>query len=462
MNTFIALLGIVLCLSAATRSTIESTLGRDTKIHNINQVELQFTNYGQLGPAWWPKGSGHMYIYGAGFWFGTIDPVTGDTLVTIGYGPHGGESECVPGLQGMPLGSIIYMYPSPWPPPADTYPMAPQDHVSHQDSWCCYNDCDSVYHMPGDTRPIGIEVYQTVYAWDVSEIENIIFFTLDFKNISEHSLENCYVGICADCDIGNEAGGSANDRINGIVGRWYVLDGESLWVDNLGYQWQEEEEAMWDEFPGVIGFDLLQTPSDIGMTAFKRFTLDLEPNKDAERYATLAGYNFQTGIYEPYDTFPSGPDDQRFLMSSGPFNLEPDESATMIFAILFANWQGFYITPDTALVLIDKWAQYQYESGWQLSVEEIVSAQTTTSTLLFAPNPVIKRGFITFSVQHAGNVTITLYNIVGQLVKEIYHENTAAGSHSIHFDTYGLAQGTYVLMLETPDSRSSCSLVVLR
>lgn len=100
--------------------------------------------------------------------------------------------------------------------------------------------------------------------------------------------------------------------------------------------------------------------------------------------------------------------------------------------------------------------------NWLLSVEEIISDQTVTNNLLFGPNPVIKRGFITFSLQHAGNVTITLYNSVGQLVKEIYNENTAAGSHSIHFDTYGLAQGTYLCILETPDSRSSCSLVILR
>jgi len=55
------------------------------KVHDINQVELSVSNYGKYGQntdgwygGWWPKGSGHEYIFGAGTWFGTI--VDEDTL----------------------------------------------------------------------------------------------------------------------------------------------------------------------------------------------------------------------------------------------------------------------------------------------------------------------------------------------------------------------------------------------
>jgi hypothetical protein len=185
MKKYVLVLALVICLGANTKTGSQS--GREFQIirHNINQVEMCISNYGKFGQdetgnnagCWWPIGTDHNYIYGAGIWFGTID--AGDTLVTIGYGPSGGQSEGVPGLKDMPINhpnAIIYMHPDPWPAPPDTFPMAPQETVSHQDSWCCYNDCDSNYHMPGDTRPIGIEVYQTVYAWDISEIEDIIFF----------------------------------------------------------------------------------------------------------------------------------------------------------------------------------------------------------------------------------------------------------------------------------------------
>jgi hypothetical protein len=220
----------------------------------------------------------------------------------------------------------------------------------------------------------------------VSEIEDIVFFTHEVKNITDHTLQDCYIAVVTDCDIGNESP-TGNDRNSGVVARWYVIDSESIFVDNLGYQWQDDPEAGWAEFPGVIGFDLLETPNDIGMTAFKRFTLNLEPLADPDRYETLAGYDYMTGLPEPYDTFPSDPDDQRFLMSSGPFNLEAGQSATMIFAVLLANWEGIYQTPDTALVLIDKWAQYQYDSGWQLLVEENSFPEVSKTSVALSPNP---------------------------------------------------------------------------
>ncbi len=392
--------------------------------HDINNVEMYVSNYGKFGQTkagnsglFWPKGSGHTYIFGAGSWFGTIDGT--DTLVTIGYGPHGGEAEYTPGLKDMSSGdpnAKIFIYPTSWPPPADVFPMAPQTAKSHQDSWCAYNDLDINNHMPGDTRPIGLEVYQTVYAWNLSTTRDIIFVRFELKNVSGKKLSNCYFGVCADNDIGNESGTNANDIISGIVGQWFVIDGESLWVDNLGYQWQVEDEQGWDDV-GAIGFDYLQSPWDLkenadkdndgipdqyerdsayyaqnvppaqwdvdadgtpdwrdpsqipqlGMSAFKRFTLSLEPNKDNERYVTLAGYNFKTGEYTPYDTLPPQPDDQRFLQCSGPFDLDADSIAIVLVGIMLTYWpRGVVERPDTALVKLDKTVQYIYDMNWLL------------------------------------------------------------------------------------------------
>ncbi|MCK4941653.1 hypothetical protein KAS45_06125, partial [candidate division WOR-3 bacterium] len=481
MRRYLIVLCIVGCLLANTRSNTPANREFQIIRHNINQVEICVSNYGKFGQdetgnnsgCWWPIGTDHNYIYGAGIWFGTID--AGDSLVTIGYGPHGGESEFAPGLAGWPVShpaAIIYMYPDNWPPPPDTLPMAPQDTMSFQDSWCVYNDCDSQYHMAGDTRPIGIEVYQTVYVWDYLFCDDIVFVTYDVKNVSGNALQHCYFGVCADNDIGNEAGTSANDRTSGIVAQWYVIDGDSIWVDDLAYQWQEEEEPgtpPW--WPGTIGFDLLQTPFDlvpgadkdgdgildqyerdstyyvnnlppsmwdvdndglpdwrdasenpqVGMTAMKRFTLQVEPNIDAERYATLAGYNFVSGLYEPFDTLPPDPDDQRFLMASGPFDLAPDSIVTLVFAVMLADWYGIYQTPDTALVLVDEWAQYFYDMYWftYTGIEENREIGISNGGLTITPNPTSRRGTVSFSLPMRGHVSLKLYNIAGQLINTL-------------------------------------------
>ncbi len=406
--------------------------GREFQIirHNINNVELCVSNYGKFGQdetgnnagCWWPVGSGHSYIYGAGIWVGAVDTVSGDTLVTIGYGPHGGEVEFAPGLCGMSVSdprAIIFLYPHLWPPPAVTFPMSPQIPNSHQDSWCVYNDSNIAYHIAGDTSPIGIEIYQSVYVWNLYLLMDIAYLVFEIKNVSGQNMTEFYLGICTDIDIGNEASaGNATDRCSAIVGQWYVIDGDSFWIDNLAYQWQEIEEPgtpPW--FPGAIGFDLIRTPYDLvegedkdddgiydqferdsvyfvnnlppgmwdvdhdgvqdwrdpseipqlGMTAFKRFTLNLEPNLDYERYMTLAGYNFRTCIYEPYDTVPPDPDDQRWLQASGPFELQSDSTVTLVLALMFADWNSYYMRPDTGLVLVDYWAQLFHDMNWLMS-----------------------------------------------------------------------------------------------
>ncbi len=526
MKKYALILGMVVCLVANTKTGIQSGREFQIKRHNINQVEMCISNFGKFGQdetgynagCWWPIGTDHNYIYGAGIWFGTID--AGDTLVTIGYGPSGGQSECVPGLKDMPIShpnAIIYMYPDPWPAPQDTFPMAPQDTVSHQDSWCCFNDCDSNLHMPGDTRPIGIELYQTVYAWDISEIEDIIFFTYEVKNVSGHDLQDCYIGICTDNDIGNEAG-MGNDICTGIIDRTYVINNDTIIVDNLGYQWQEQQEPGWDSFPGVIGFDLLQTPFDlvegqdkdndgipdqyerdsayyvnmlpqymwdvdedgvpdwrdasenpqVGMTAFKITTLDLEPHIDSERYLTLAGYNYQTGIYEPYDTIIPDPDDQRFLMASGPLDLEPDSSVTFVFAVLLADWHNIYQTPDSALALVDKWAQLYYDMYWFLytGIDEHQNTKLLPVNLEICPNPFNEKTSIRFQITDNTNATMEIFDVTGRLIRQFDYP-TMRQSDQISWDGRDnmgkkLPSGVYFLKLVTGDYSATEKLLLIR
>jgi len=384
--------------------------------------------------------------------------------------------------------------------------MAPQEAVSHQDSWCCFNDCDSVYHTPGDTRPIGIEVYQTVYEWNLTEIQDIIFFVYGVKNVSGRTLEDCYIGIKVHCRIG---GLGANDRCCATVEREYIMNGDTILVDNTGYQWQETEEPgtpPW--YPGVIGVDLLQTPFDLvagmdkdgdgildqyerdsiyyvnnlpeylwdvdndgvpdwrdpsqwpqlGMTAFKRFC-SFGPSTDSERFLSMAGYDFTTGQYAPYDTTSADPNYWRFLESSGPFDLEPDSIVTLVFAVMFADIvYGYpFHRPDTAIALIDQYAEEYYNMFWYLytGIEENCEMQ-------ILPNPISNYAVISFSLLAGASVSLKLYNTLGQLVETVYDGFRAAGVNDFALHTGGLPQGTYFLILEAGTTRQVRSLAVVR
>ncbi|MEO0096123.1 MAG: T9SS type A sorting domain-containing protein [candidate division WOR-3 bacterium] len=522
MNKALAVLVVSLMLFARTKDDYSGNRPFQIIVQDTNNVQICISNYGKFGQTaacnadcWWPKGSGYSYIFGAGLWFSTVDSITGDTLVTIGYGPHGAETEFAPGLSGMAPGNpkaIIYLSSANWPPPAGVFPMAPQEILSHEDSWCCFNDSDSVYHIPNDTRPIGIEVYQTVYEWTYPILEDMVFFKYEIKNVTDHTLYDCYLGIVFDCDIGNEAAPNQNDICNAIIGKWYVINCESIWVDNLAYQWQQEFEPGWAEFPGVVGVDLLQTPFDLQegqdkdndgildqyerdsayyvnnlpfqmwdvdndglpdwrdasenpqleMTAYKRFTLNLEPNKDNERYLTLAGYNFRTGQYEPYDTITPPPDDQRFLLSTGPFNLLPDSVITIVFALILAQWHDIYQTPDTALVLVDKWAQWHYDLNWSIGIYENARGSVLSDRISIKPNPVSNSATITFTLRSESPVSVKIYNSLGQLVRVVLNQIKPKGIHSVNCGTSGLPAGSYFVLFDDGCRRKVIKIMVIK
>ena len=365
----------------------------DLQWHDINRWHLPITNYGLFGMyqekagAEWPQGSGHTYIYGAGLWIGCIkknQDGSYDTLVTECYDPETRASEMAPGYIGQKPGDLnakIYMYPFDWPIARDIFPMAPEVNKSNQDAWMVYNDKNSVYHMPNDTRPIGVEVYQTDYAWNFSYGQDMVFVKYEVKNRSSDTLERLFLGICADNDVCRPA-----LNIDRLVRKWHNLaftsdvsfkagwgvvaykllqspyalaDGEDndRWEDSMLYcpdypgtiidsaevseTWFKAHipAKKWDgDGDGVLDWEDESCIEKCGFTAFKTFTTGNEPDIDRARYLTMAGYDFETRAYDPFDSTDQWPGDKRFVMASGPITLLPESSTTLLIAVIGAQW----------------------------------------------------------------------------------------------------------------------------
>ena len=309
---------------------------------------------------------------------------------------------------------------------------------------------------------------------------------------------------------------NADERFSGIIDHKYFIEPDTIAVDNVAYQWDLTEEPgtpPWE--PGVVGLDLLQTPYDLivgmdkdgdgildqyerdsvyyvnnlpqylwdadndgvpdwrdpsqwpqrGMTALKKFFFPY-PETDPERYAVLAGYDYLTGAYEPLDTIPGDPDDQSFVVSTGPFNVSPDSTVTLIFAVMFADIvYGYpFHRPDTAIALIDQYAEDYYNMFWYLytGVEENKELRIAKCEMRVLPNPVSHTGLISFSLPTATHISLKLYNTVGQLVETVYDGFKPAGVHESILNTRNLPQGTYFLVLETPEVRHERSFVLVR
>jgi hypothetical protein len=383
----------------------------DTKWLDINKWRCPFINDGRYGydastgsgqaGGSWPQPFENMYIFGAGLWFGSLKPNASipdkvDTLVTFGYNPNSGGTEMTPTVyahEDAGAGSSndrIFMYPSDWPPaPRDWWvpagdtvldKLVPTENFSLQDLWCAYSDVLPENHIsPG--KPQGIEIYQTVYAWNYPANQDIFFIIYQVRNAGTDTLRNCYMGAVMDCDIGDAA-----DDMVGLLLDTYVpgMDTSKYpTVKNVGYAGDnnnaENAGATWEQgTPGVFAYKFLESPKDpdgrsLGMTAFKKFTIDIDPVTDPTQYMTMAGYDYRTGVYSPYDSVDLVAADKRFIQCSGPFDLYPGQVEKLIVAAMCAPYGGpnqqWNARPLDSLVHLANTAnnaQYIYDQGWLL------------------------------------------------------------------------------------------------
>jgi endonuclease I len=65
------------------------------------------------------------------------------------------------------------------------------------------------------------------------------------------------------------------------------------------------------------------------------------------------------------------------------------------------------------------------------------------------PNPFNPSTQINFTLPSAANVTLEVYNMIGQQVAVLINENRQAGSHTVNFDASRLSSGVYIYRLRT-------------
>lgn len=274
--------------------------------------------------------------------------------VTVGYNPSNGGTEFVPGdLPNEPgyTDTLDRIYFSDDPADTALWPLRDVEGkpivLSTQDSYCMFNDQDSTRHLG---EPLQIRIIQIGYSWYFTIWEDFIFLTYLILNDSPDTLFHMYVAPCCDPDLGE-------------------YDDDLVAFDslrNLGYAYDSDfDEPGWGRTPGYVGYDFLESPigpggEQLGLTAFKILRNPglpgpgiPDPDNDGQAYQLMAGYNYQTGEYEPFDSIAT-PTDVRFLQCTGPFDLPPGDTATVVIAIMAgADLQDLEANSDNGQGLYD-------------------------------------------------------------------------------------------------------------
>jgi hypothetical protein len=128
---------------------------------------------------------------------------------------------------------------------------------------------------------------------------------------------------------------------------------------------------------------LLSSPQSLGLTAFKKLTIDVDPLTDAAQYLTLAGYDYRTGVYSPYDSIDLAPADKRMLLATGPLDLAPDSVLTFWYAVIGSPFGDSGQAPserDTSeLAKRCKWARQYYDQRLAGITEGTPNAEVRTT-----------------------------------------------------------------------------------
>jgi hypothetical protein len=325
---------------------------QDQIIHNKGNIVTTVQNWGQIGgqrdfgkpSGEWPKGSGHNYLAEMKYWMGAVKP-DGDTVVA------NTEDDF------MPLATLINgeeSYRIHFSTDPTSYNYDPTDTVglgigkpasgwrvwdSQVEDWT-YNKVWSLGVGFVEAGPVslqeshyrfcdansgvvvlGLEMTQTIYQWNYKYNQDYLFVVLDIKNTSPNDYTDFAFGLYCDFDVG---GYHPPTHENGRLGDLVAFDSSMnlAWTyDEDGYDpgWGPQVKA------GMMGTKYIETPDNIGMTAFRTGRWEDLPDNDPGKYELINSQQFDQSL---------PPTDQYYVQCTRGINLTSGKTVRVVYALV--------------------------------------------------------------------------------------------------------------------------------
>lgn len=402
--------------------------------HEIGKIVLTVSNHAVFGDGYargaqdcftgdllqsceYPKLSRTRYLFTAAFWIGSV--IGRDTLVsTGGDGWSTAANEFHPDVA--PVGNMIYR--SIIDPSASTFEgaVSEEDYVSvYFDT--CVRDCqgltvDEVDRRPH--RPLNVEITERSFAWSYKYAESFVLFDYAIRNIGFNRLKRVYMGFYVDADVHAQSNQNGfGDDICGFRQSLPAFYSTSRceWEDTINIAWIADNDGDLNgnpPVPNVTGMRIVRTPSDSLAVSFNWWvsngapaldfgprhrtdTRDLTtggqgtPTGDRNKYSFLKNGEFDydqvmTARISPDDTLWKYPTqalarpvaagyDTRYLLSFGPFDIEPGQTLPLSFA--YVGGENFHYNLTNLSNLPDNpTAYYQNVSFTNLGYNAIWSS----------------------------------------------------------------------------------------
>ncbi len=186
--------------------------------------------------------------------------------------------------------------------------------TSLQDSHYRLNDAASGSSL------MGLELTHSIMQWNYCYNEDFLFIILDITNTSATDYYDFAFGLYVDIDVGGLDGTGGNGNMNDSV----VYNIEDNWAyifDVVGIDpgWGPTVKT------GIMGTKLLQTPNDIGVTAFRTDDWSFLPSDDVGRYELINSTRFDN---------PLPPTDQYYVQCVRGVDLTAGSTVRVVYALI--------------------------------------------------------------------------------------------------------------------------------
>jgi len=346
--------------------------------------------------------------------------------------------------------------------------------LGDQMTYSVFNDLDASAHTtpPGATNPLQVEVRHTSWAYDrPGPIGRTLFMRFTIINRGPSTLQGMYVAFWADPDVGQYD----DDRVGCDIAR------------SLAYGYNaDNSDLSYGSSPPAVGYDLLQGPLNaalgqrLPMTALVRYASGTIPTSAVESYRLMKGLTVTgSAIKDPSNVttkFMHSGDpvagtgwvdvssaDQRFLMSSGPFDMSSGQTQDIVLAIIVARGAD-----RLSSVTLLKQSSDQIQAAFDANQLDRLDASTPAppAHLQFSgarPNPSRGDGRVTFSLPRESNVALEVLDLAGRRVASERWDALPAGENSrpLPAGVRGLPAGMYVLRLSAGDEHATQRWVAL-
>jgi hypothetical protein len=363
------------------------------------------------------------------------------------------------------------------------------------------NSGDSLWanRFGGDSTDIGRSVYLTsdggflitgqTYLFGPGEMDAIVIKT---DSLGEESWSSTFGGLAGEIDDGFDALETDDGGYLAVAKKGaYGPDPEDVWLIKL----DENGDSLWTRFYGDEfvdrGLSLLRLSSGNYLIAgfaysflsesYDVYSVIIDENGELLHSNTYGGFDTDLGI-GAYPTFDGGSIISGYTRSfsqgeDDAYLVKIDQTAEMQWDYSFG---GEEIDISTSCVQASDGGYlltgYTYSFGntadiFLIKLEPDATGIDNNSDAIYPnkaaisqnhPNPFNAATTISYSLPEQGEVTISIYNLLGQRVDIIFEGMRQAGEHTVVWDADDFSSGVYFVRLQAGERSENIKMTLLK